>query len=440
MNTRAPLLLRHIVLLGFFMTAGLTAREQELPPDQADSLESLTKPAWVTAAAIDQPHLYYFGIGRSSVSQLAADDAARVDFSRNVSTHVKSRIERTVEENNLRIREKFSNRTEINSDMSLKGIVITERFADESLGSWHSLIRYEKNLYDSLLQEEINREFERMKAANELEEKKLEEKNRQRIALMSIDSTSRAISRKEEEQERSRIQDYLERQKTHMLFLQKNYRRFIRMKPYPRIVNTLTAEVPDTRHMFSVKGSVEPLAPLQADYRLKFFRIFDAGAQVEVRDDLVHRQSSYLKVQLLPGLGETYRTSLAFGLTQYGAELQTYSAFLNNIDSYYSEGSLFAAANVNLPRRYLTLALSSDKRRSDIALLWFPFFNNFRNRFALAADLSYTWDPAFRNRFGDRILLEPGLEFYPLENFMHITLAYEQNEFITMRFDLLRGK
>ncbi len=395
--------------------------------DTTDTV-SAQQPFWVQYNKIQDRLTHYYGIGKSQESQLDADTRARINFALNVNAHVTSMMEHSINEKNYRVKENFRNLNRVSSDISLRGFSITEQFEDKKTGTWYSLMRYNKDEYDVIVNQEIAREIQRMKENNEFEESRQQEAIRHQFALSML-----GINK--ERSEESIRNELHKRKEERRNYLKNNYYDFIHTKTFYRIINTPTAEVPDNTHTFSLKSSIQPLVPLEVGYTMRLFKVFEGGVNLYVRNSTVISQDSRVKIQLLPGSGEIYRTALALGFEQYSSHLDQVVNLTENFEDVPFTNSLFVTANVSLPEQYLTLCIFNNKRETSLAALWFPFFKNFGRNLSVAGNLSYTRDPDFRNRFDDRLLFEPGLHFVVIPHRLNTTVAYEQNEYVTLNLD-----
>ncbi|MCK5683565.1 LPP20 family lipoprotein [bacterium] len=393
-------------------------------------------PLWVSNNRILNRRDHYYGIGKSTIGQEEANNEARLNYSRNVFTHVQSMVEHSIQENNFKIKEEFKSINTVSSDVSLRGMSITEEFYDSNSRTWYALMKYKKDEYDILIAEEIFRELERMKKENVVEEKREKEKVRHEFALMKIDSLkAMTIFNRERTDESIKAEEH-KRKLQRKRYLKKNYSDFIAMKPSHTILNAISAEVPDNTHTFGLKSILEPYSIIQTSYHLRLFRVFEGALRVYYRDGGIINQDSHIKVQLLSGNGEIYRTSIALGYEQYSSHLNEINAIIKNTDQISVNNSLFFTANINLPEQYLVLKLFNNKRKTSLALQWFPFFENFSKSLSLAANMSYIRGEAFRNRHGHRFVFEPGIQFVVIPHRFQTLLAWEQNEFFTLSMDV----
>src|SRR4030042_1632605 len=108
-------------------------------------VQSQEKPRWVAEQKIDNYIEAYYGIGISPISSDDADARALISFGQNVEIKVKSIFQREVSEEGKDFSENTSVTAELISDVSLKGISITERFADTTAKTFYSLISYRKS-------------------------------------------------------------------------------------------------------------------------------------------------------------------------------------------------------------------------------------------------------------------------------------------------------
>lgn len=380
------------------------------------------QPQWVIQQKVENPSLYYHGIGVSKISIEDADARALVSFGQNVEVKVKSIFQREVSEEGKEFSEKTVVTEELVSDVSLKGIGITERYADTATKSFYSLIQYRKTEYDSLITREIEREIILMKARNKMaEEKRTEElraekaKNKQeeekKKEQLRAQQTEIELKREEQRQEEQRKELY-----------RKIYGEFLEHALPEKVVTLRNGEITHETSTLMLKGGVGPVQFKGGYYALRV-AVFEISCNAIFRDKKFDQQEGFVKVQLLPGVGEYTRTSLAIGVSQAVGLIA---------DSLYnfkrSKYSFFVAANYTDPGwEYTTISAFGDKRRISIGATSFPFFEQFKNHLGFMLEANLHIDKDFRNKYGDSFVINGGIRLQASDTFV-TQFAYENNE------------
>lgn len=377
------------------------------------SVSAQNRPEWTNTQRNTIGSGFYSGIGVSSVSQDEADTRAFIEFSRNVEVNVKSVFQREVSEEGKEFSDATSISMQLISDVSLKGISITERFVDTTAHSYFALIQYRTEEYDSLVRWHIEREIVLMKLRNKmLEEKRMEEFRAQKVQNQLVEEQKKEELRTNKEkltieEERRRLKEQEEE------LLRKVYGEFLEAAPPEKVITLRNGEISNEESSLMLTGGLSPLELKNAFYAART-GVFELGASAQFRGTKVDRQEAYLKLQVLPRVGEFSRTSIAIGAVQSVALIA---------DSGYefkrSKYSLFVAGNVTLPQYYYsTFSFYADKRKAGIGVTSFPFYEQFRNHLGFVLEMTSIFDSQFRNERGEGFVVNAGLRLQASDTFI----------------------
>ncbi|NUN71272.1 MAG: hypothetical protein HUU02_16355 [Bacteroidetes bacterium] len=393
-------------------------------------MQAQQRPEWTNTQRNSIGSGYYAGIGSSAVSQDEADTRAFIEFSRTVEVNVKSVFQREVSEEGKEFSDATTISMQLVSDVSLKGITITERFVDTAAHTFFALIRYRTEEYDSLVRWHIEREIVLMKLRNKMEEEKRMEDLRLQKALNKLDEEQQKEqirTSKEKltiEEERRLLQEKEEE------LLRKIYGEFLDAAPPEKVITLRNAEISNEDHSLMLNGGLSPLELKDAFYALRTGP-FELGASAHFRGKSVDRQEATLKLQILPRVGEFSRTSVAIGAVQSVAVIAD-----SGYDFKRSRYSLFIAANVTLPKVYYsTFSFYADKKRAGVGVTSFPFFEQFRNHLGFVMEMTSHFDPQFRNEKGDPFVVNAGLRLQASDTFITQLVLMDHKEFcLTLEF------
>lgn len=389
------------------------------------NLLSQEQPSWVKQNTIDDARNYYFGIGISDSSFADADLKARIQFAMNVEIKVKSIFEQEIKETN----DQYSNHTKVTnqliSDVSLKGITVSARYSDSL---YYSLIQYKKDDYDSLIASEIRRELERQKAKNLIEEERRSEEIRtQKVkdSLALIQQHENLKKQKEQLALEAKQKEYEEQERE---FRKKQYGEFLSQLPPEKVVTLRNGELTHGTTSFALKMSVKPFTARRAYAAFRLWQ-FEISSDVVLNESKIWQGELFGKIQILPGIGEYYKTTLAIGISQAAGKLNG-SAIPKGKWKY----SFFLSGNVTLPHfAYSHISFYGDKRKFAVGINSYPFYSLFKNHIGFVLDLHYIPDADFRDIYGDPVMLQGGIRLAASEK-MSTLFAYEGNErfFLTL--------
>lgn len=358
---------------------------------------------------------YYYGVGISPASFDESDTRAFIEFARNVEVKVKSTFQREVSEQEKEFSDATTISMQLVSDMSLKGVAITERFVDTTQQIFYSLIRYRTFEYDSLIQSEIEREVALMKVRNRMEVEKRQEELRMQQSLNQL-----AEERKKEELRAKREEMSLEEQEASLK--RKVFGEFLDTAPPEKIVTLRNGELSTGESSLLLSGGFSPFSLKEAMYAAHT-GFMEISGTVQMRGKKIDRQEARVKLQILPGVGEFTRTSLAFGVVQAVPIIAD-----SGYDFKRSRYSLFVAGNVTVPQYYYsTFSFYGDKRLAGLGVTTFPFYEQFKTHVGFMLELKGTFDGQFRNRKGNFFVMNAGIRLQGSETFS-TQLAFEDHE------------
>ena len=388
------------------------------------------KPDWVSQLKIEDKSVSYFGIGISQTSVEDADGRALIAFAQNVEIKVKSIFEREVTEEGKDFSDNTKVTAQLVSDVSLKGISITERYADTSSNSFYSLIKYRKTEYDSVVTYEIQREILLMKARNKMaEEKRAEELRAQKTKNIQEEEKQKEELRAGQSQIELKRKEHQQEEERKALY-RKLYGEFLKEAPPEKMVTMHNGEIAHSTSSLMVKGGISPVQFRGGYYALRI-AVLEISGNAIFKDKKLNQQEGFVKIQVLPAIGEFSKTSLSIGASQ---------ALGNIKDSGYvfkrSKYSFFAAANYTDPEwSYSTISAFGDKRKAAIGLTTFPFYAQFKTHLGFVIEANLIFDEEFRNRFNDSFVVNGGIRLQANEDFS-TQFTYEDNEQFVLTFEL----
>ncbi len=386
-------------------------------------------PYWVTHLTVKNPDKYYFGIGSSTESQKAADDDARGEFSKNVSVKVRSVTDSYLAEKGGRITDSFKRKLKVESGLDLRGITITDRYYNDATGTYYSLIKYEKEKYLTLFKEELEREAERLRHENLTKEETEREKIRHEREMARI-AAEKERKRLELQREKERLEaEKLRAKQRHRAHLMATRGDFIRMAMPHRMISVPTAEISGTMQEITITPALKPFGFFKAEYAF-FWKIVAVTFNLSQKEKFFDWQEFAIKLRLLNGEIDVFKTGLALGAVQYGYDLEPIDAVSHENIGY----SLFLTGNVSVPQFYLHSSLYLDRRKAALSFQYYPFFNDLRGKLSLLLENVVIFDENFRNRFGDRFLIQPAIRFVVVPGLFTTTLSYQLNEYFAWGF------
>jgi predicted nucleic-acid-binding Zn-ribbon protein len=392
------------------------------------SAQNTEKPYWVENKSVENSDEYFYGIGISERSSDDADDKARISFSKNVSVKVKSLTEVTLSENEKNISDEYRRQTAVVSEMDLKGISITEQWYDINNKKYYSLICYTKRGYNAIFLANLNNELEILRAENQSSEKELRENQRHQSELQKIklekEQQDMALQ-KEKEKLKSEKTKVKQSRKSKLL---KTRADFIKMSAPNRVIDIQTAEINTKRHSFYIAPTVNPFGVLRASYIFSW-KLISCSVDLNFEENNLQFEDMYLKLRLLSTDGGVFHSAIAVGVNQFAHSV-------SNFDKKNCGYSIFGAANISAPGIYSHFSIYADIRKVSIGFIYYPLFNYFKGRVSLVLQNEMIFNVDYRNRFGDKLLIEPGIRFYIIPNKFNMLISYEGNEYTAFTFEL----
>jgi len=277
-------------------------------------------PEWVErykkGKSIKNASEYYFGVGSSIDNQANADNKAQEEFAKNVEVQVKDVEKEILKEKNGKVWESYVSVTEIVTDVNLKGIHIAERYRDPGSGTYYSMIKIQKDEYNQIVFEELQKELERNIYENKIEEAK------QKEGIRSSQEQFKLWLEKETNNLKQKIEEYKfkikQKQIQNNLLAQKKqeFKDFIELKPPAEALTFYNAELPIKNNTVSAEIGISPFSIQSVEYIRKIWKL-TLSSYSEFYDNKFNRQDIALKYQILPNSGNINKITLAIGAVAY---------------------------------------------------------------------------------------------------------------------------
>lgn len=409
-------------------------------------------PQWVKTGELTSDTLYY-GIGKSTESQEAADSDALLSFAQHVEVSVQSIAIQQIEENKDRLKENYSYESLVSTNMNLRSVKITTRYVSSD-STFYSLIRYGKSTYHHLVTREIQISLEANIRQQELEHQAQEalsaDSLRHKIKMDSlvlarkqavIDSLDHILKMDEARlrQEQDRID-----------LIKSQHASFLKIKPRYVLIDVPTASTPRTWIYASGRWNPETEDIRQLKTGVSIW-LFSTEVNVWATESVIDQTDLMLKLQVLPEQGELYKVSLAFGWVDYlgafspanrirlsekGGHNHLISIVEDELkDPYAHNSSFFVTGTVGLPQINNHLSLYLDKRRISLANVWYPFPKNLGDAISIINQFEYISSEYYRNRFDDALQWQIGLRLIAIPDRFATMISYEDHEVWMLNFE-----
>jgi hypothetical protein len=389
-----------------------------------------TRPEWTNTQKNTIGPGYYFGIGTSTVSSDEADTRAFIEFSRSVEVKVKSIFQREVSEEGKNFSDRTKVSTEMISDVSLKGIGITERYLDTTGRMFFSLIKYRTTEYDSSVQFQISREIALMKVRNQMIEEKRQEELRSQKANNQLEEEKKKEELRTKQEQLTLEQKRQQQEEQEAALHAKVFGEFLSRATPEKAVTFRNGEISNGENTIVIRGGLTPLEfnGATAAFRLAMFE-FSGTAVFAGRK--FSTQEAHLKIQIIPHVGEKTKTSLSIGAVQ-AVGLIADSGYQFKRSKY----SLFAAGNITVPEYlYTTFSFYGDKRKVSIGATSFPFYPQFKNHLGFVIEANTVFDRDFRNSRGNTFVVNAGVRLQGSDKFStQITFEDYEQIHVTLEF------
>lgn len=409
-------------------------------------------PKWVTEGELTTDTVYY-GIGKSSQSQDAADDDARLRFAQHVEVHVQSIAIQKIEENRERLEENYSFESLVSTNLNLRGVKITERYMDSD-STFHSLIRYGKAAYHSMVTHELE-----VKLESDIRQQQLAFKAREALLADSLRHKMRmdslALARKQAvidslDQILAMEQRKQQQAEERIDLIKNRYSAFLKIKPHYLLIDVPSSTTPNS--WFNLSGRWNPENSQMRELRAGLSAwLFSIESSLMSESNIVNQGELSLKLEVLPTVGEIYPVSLALGWTQYlesfaaenqidldGTEMfsDMISKINDEVSSPHAPGSsFFAVATGGVPTLRSHFSLYLDNRKVSLGSTWYPFPRHLRDSISLINQIDVIRNDAFRNRFDDALQWQFGLRFIAIKDRFATMIAYEDHEYWRLNFE-----
>ena len=303
------------------------------------------------------------------------------------------------------------------SDIGLKGIAITNRFEED--GTFYSLIKYEREEFNRILKEEIQRDIERkwMEYEKKKEESKLkEEKQREQIRK---DKAKAKIKKSKDKVKEQR-----------MGYLKKKYTEFFSSPPPYNVIGFQNGELIPKKMEIGVKAGIAPLTFEAINFSYKYW-LLQFTTLSNFYENKYTSQDLLLKYQIFPNTGEFYKISVSFGAIGY-----FYGLLDNNFFEAEQKYSPFLSGNITLPNLHFTYAsFYGDATTVAIGLNYYFLYSQLKDRLSAIIEMNYIFDKDLQNEDGDSFVFQAGLRFKTTENVI-TTLSFEDNELFVFSIDV----
>lgn len=378
----------------------------------ASSIAQPALPDWVSAYKAGQalqdvrPAVVsmYWGIGFSVNSAEEADQMARREFARNVSSKVDVTTLLSQEEKAGTFKEQFQLKITEVSSARMGGLTISERFKDNS--GFYSLMLIPKDDYDRNFQEDVKREIARMRAESEKElaEKQLQlEKERKQAEL---------------DAERRRLADQEKARKKEL------YGPFYERHVPTRMINALTASTPN-EIMIKASPVLDKSGTL---FLAKKLWVMQAWGQLEARRDFeLHNMETGLRVKLVDGPKAGHGLTASVGLVGYVVAGGTVEALtmddLGNSSDANTGFSPFVSATYALPQVIFShVSGTVDARHASFGINARPFFE--KGTLGESIELLLQTDLIFNKNYrfdeNEAAMIHAGVRFNTGSNFSSV--------------------
>lgn len=408
-------------------------------------------PDWVQSGELPSDTLYY-GIGKSDVSQEAADNDARLRFAQYVEVSVQSIAVQQIEENKELLEENYSYESLVSTNMNLRSVKISDRYLGED-STFFSLISYGKSEYHVLVTQEIQISLEtdirKQELAHQAKEALSADSLRHKITMDSltlsrkqavIDSLDHILAMEE-----SSLRQHEER----IDLIKNRHASFLRIKPRYQLIDVPSAGIPNSWIYLSSRWNpdTENIRQLKAGASIW---LFSAETNIWASEALVDQADLSIKLQLLPERGEIYPVSLALGWVNYlenisdQINLKEDPVFDGLVNLVYSDSSknpnhrqstFFVTATIGIPQYNNHLSIYADKRKVSLASIWYPFPRNMGDAISIINQLDVIRAKPYRNRFDDAMQWQLGLRLIAIPDRFATMVSYEDHEVWMLTFE-----
>ena len=409
-------------------------------------------PQWVKTGELTSDTLYY-GIGKSSESQEAADNDARLSFAQHVEVSVQSIATQQIEENKDRLEENYSYESLVSTNMNLRSIKISDRYVSTD-STFYSLIRYGKSSYHHLVTQEIQISLKANIRQQELEHQATEalraDSLRHKITMDSlvlarkqavIDSLDHILKMDETRlrQEHDRVD-----------LIKNRHAAFLKLKPHHILVDVPSAKTPNTWFQASGRWDFDKNHIRQLSLGASLWLI-TAEANTWGTASMANQADISVRLEVLPSQGDLYPVQLALGYTSYVSAWDDDAAFnlkrpseFIGLDDHKLElwqqsddqgKSFLVVGGVGIPQFNTHISAYWDKRKFSLASIWYPFPRNMGDAISIINQFDLIQDDNFKNRWGDSFQWQFGLRLIAVSDRFATMISYEDHEVWMLNFE-----
>jgi hypothetical protein len=397
------------------------------------SAQDASQPQWVTRyihgeTVIDNPVDNYFGVASSQASQQKADQEALKAFGQSIELNVQTRVEQRISETQGKLDQFIEDASEISSDVSLKGISITNRYHDTATGTWYSMVLYDKATYYTILDEEIARSLARKEKElqEEMEQNRLKEAQAKEAQRAAVEREKLKMKKIADKQKLKKQQDKLIAKQREVLL--EKYPHLFERGAHKLITMRNAQTIPGTS-VAGCKVGINQFDLLSAEYRARI-SVLEVGLNGWFSESKWAVQEFDARVQFLGNTGRFNKLTLAFGVKAYYPDL-VQTAFNKTSPTITPAIS----GDLRMPRfNFLTLSGYADITRLQAGLHFYPLLEQIQDRIGLVMEVNQAIDDMAKTSFGESFYIHPGLQFKTTDT-VFVTFAYEDNQYLTFSLD-----
>lgn len=372
-------------------------------------------PKWVKlkkqGKSIENSIDYYFGVGLSKKSQKDADTQAYQMFAQSIETKVKTITKNQLTEKNGKNKEFTSAYQEVSTDMTMRGLSITQQYFDEISSTYYTLIKYKKTEYNKILEDEIKRDIER---------KETEFKSKKQAQLLEEEKQKEAIRKEKEAIKIKEKKDKLKAQKRTKL--KKKYAKLFNIQHPDHVISLPNAQLIQTTSQVGAKYGINESTIEQAygTFRMKLLQV---SATSGFYDNKYNTQQFSAKLQILPPTGDFYKVAVSAGAVGYMNGL---------IDTSFSKADVDVApmvsANVFIPNLYFSyITAYGDGHKFGLGLNSHLLYKVMEDRISFMAEGVYYSDKDLRNMRNEKLIFQAGIRFKTTQ-YVRSSITYENND------------
>ncbi len=385
---------------------------------------------------------FFFGVGSSEKSQTESDSAARLEFARNVETRVESSYQEIASVSEEKEEYNLDITVQVKTDLSLKGVSVSEVWQDSETITYYSLIRISRNEYTRILEQNIREELALQKTRLEQERARVEaEAEQQRLADLEEQNRQEEEARALEEDRRK---DELKQQRRNVQ--RSKYRLFLETTPQAQLIGFRNAQLAPTFQRYGLSMGISPgITPFDAANLLQrisfgytFFQFLEISGETQFldNDDSFGWASQEVgaKIRLLNGAGDVIKMSLAAGGKLILFDMEN---LFSKSEELEQGGTFFCSGIVSFPMAlYSHLSFYAGTDRIAAGLITHPLFSIFGDSLGLIGEVNYLIDDRLRKEsYDDGWLVQAGLRFKTGKR-LSTTLSWIEMEKVSLSLDL----